>query len=109
MMLYSSNEEEPHAPLSVINNFKKKWKKEKKKFEVEYVGGRYDKEWKDKEYVGELAGLPSKEELIGKFLYMLNHPVSSFARVLQAIADKDGEQSGEATEQAPAEEIAEEA
>jgi len=38
-----------------------------------------------------LAALPSKEELVGKFLFMLNHPVSSFARVLKAIADKDAD------------------
>jgi hypothetical protein len=37
---------------------------------------------------------------------MLNHPASSFARVLQAIADKDGDTSSQETptaEAAPAE------
>jgi large subunit ribosomal protein L10 len=45
--------------------------------------------------VSEIADLPSKEELVGKFLFLLNHPISSFARVLNAIAEKQG--SGDET------------
>ena len=96
-VLYSYNEEDEHAPLKVINNFRKQWKKAKLDSTFDYVGGWYDTVWQDAAYVGELAALPSKEELVGKFLYMLNHPVSSFARVVKAIADKD-----------PAEEVASE-
>jgi large subunit ribosomal protein L10 len=54
-----------------------------------------------------LADLPSKEELVGKFLFLLNHPISSFARVLNAIAEKQADGS-EVTAEAPvAEEVAE--
>lgn len=94
VLLYSYNEEDQHAPLKVIQRFKKQWKKEKLKCEIDYVGWWYDKEWKDKEYVGELADLPSKEELVWKFLFLLNHPVSSFARALQAIADAQWDWQG---------------
>lgn len=87
-VLYSYNETDEHAPLKVINTHKKKWIKEKRKFGMEYVGGWYTKAWQQAGYVTELANLPSKEELVGKFLFLLNHPVSGFARVLQAIADK---------------------
>jgi len=82
----------------VIHKHAKLWKKEKQEYTIDYVGGWYDAIWQDKSYVTELAALPSKEELVGKFLYMLNHPVSSFARVLKAIADKDGA-SEEASEE----------
>ena len=79
-LLTSNNEDDEHAPLKVINKLNKKWKKEKEEFGIEFVGGWYEwAEWRDSVYVSELADLPSKEELIGKFLFMLNHPVSSFA------------------------------
>lgn len=90
-ILYSHNEDDIHAPLKVINKHQKVWKKAKETFSIDYIGWWYDSIRQDKSYVAELAALPSKEELVGKFLYMLNHPVSSFARVLQAIADKDGD------------------
>ncbi len=100
-LLYSQNEEEPFAPLKVISNHIKAWKKAKLEFSFDYVGWWIDATWQDKDHVTELANLPSKEELVWKFIYMLNHPVSSFARVLQAIADKPTEEDhvpAEATE-----------
>ncbi len=90
ILLHSYNEADEHAPLKVLHKQKKIRTKEKYEFGFDYLGGWYDKMWQTGSYVKELAGLPSKEELIGKFLFLLNHPVSSFARVLQAIADKDG-------------------
>lgn len=91
-ILYSYNEEDEHAPLKVIYKYSKSRKKAKSASTYGYVGGWYDSVWQDARYVSELAALPSKEELIGKFLFMLNHPVSSFARVIKAIVDKDGEE-----------------
>lgn len=101
-MLYSYNEQDEHAPLKVVNAHKKKWKKEKRPFGMEYVGGWYATSRQKALYVTELADLPSKEELVGKFLFLLNHPVSGFARVLQAIADKQG---GPVVVEAPVAEI----
>ena len=97
IVLYSHNEDDQHAPLKVISKVKKAWKKQKKECTIDYVWAWYDGEWKGSEYVAELADLPSKEELIGKFLFLLNHPVSSFARVLNAIAEK--QEWGKAEEQ----------
>lgn len=91
MLLYSFNEEDEYAPLKVISKTLKLWKKEKKTYELWYVGWWFAGDWKQASRVEELAGLPSKEELVGKFLFLLNHPVSSFARALQAIADKKAE------------------
>lgn len=90
-VLYSHNEDDAHAPLKVVQKALKEWKKNKATYWIGYVGGRYSsvREWS--EYVSELADLPSKEELIAKLLFMLNHPVSSFARVLNAIAEKNSD------------------
>lgn len=88
MLLYSFNDEDVHAPLKVVQKFLKNWKKDKKDFVLWYIGGRYEKDRKNATRITELASLPSKEELVGKFLFLLNHPVSSFARALQAISDK---------------------
>jgi len=38
-----------------------------------------------------LASIPSKEELIGKFLYLLKYPMQSTAAVLDQIAKKKAE------------------
>lgn len=96
IVLYSYNEADQHAPLKVISKIKKEWKKDKKKkATIDYVWAWYDGEWQWVDYVSEIADLPSKEELVGKFLFLLNHPISSFARVLNAIAEKQG--SGDET------------
>lgn len=94
-ILYAYSEEDVYGPLKVINKYKNKWKKEKKEYGFEYVGGRVEKEWKDKGYITTLATLPSKEELVGKFLFLLNHPMSSFARALQAVGDKKASEVSE--------------
>lgn len=89
-VLYTHNETDVYAPLKVINKRRKSRKKDKLEYGFEYVGGWYEKQWKDSLYVGTLADLPTKEELVAKFLFLLNHPVSSFARAMKAIADKQG-------------------
>lgn len=56
-----------------------------------------------------LADIPSKEELIAKFMGSIRSPIYKFAYALQAIIDKNGEESGEtasAEETAPTEEAA---
>lgn len=107
VVLYSYNDADQHAPLKIISKAKKAWKKAKKEFTLDYVGAWYEGEWNGPDYVWELADLPSKEELVGKFLFLLNHPISSFARVLNAIAEKQADGS-EVTAEAPvAEEVAE--
>lgn len=87
--MYSLSDE--YAPLKAINNAIKQWKKEKSPYTVEYVGGWYEKNWKNASYVGELANLPTKEELIGKLLFLLKHPVQKLTGTLDAIAKKKQE------------------
>ena len=44
----------------------------------------------DADMVNQLAKIPSKEVLISKLLYLLQHPVRSVAIALNAIAEKQG-------------------
>ena len=80
--------EDEYAPMKAIQKFIKDAKKADKKYSVEYVGGWFDKQWKDAAYVQALATLPSKEELVGKLLFLLKHPVQKFVGTLDAIAKK---------------------
>lgn len=110
-ILLSHNEDDEHAPLKAVQKSAKQRKKDKAEYSVEYVWWRYEwAQWKDSEYVTTLANLPSKEELIGKLVYMLSHPVTSFARVLKAIADDQwwDEPVAEEPKEEPAEEVKEE-
>lgn len=45
----------------------------------------------DAEGVKELSTIPSREELLGRLLGSIKSPISDFARVLNQIAEKDGE------------------
>ena len=66
--------------------------------------GFIDNEVIDVEKVNGLAKLPSREILLANVLGAFNAPIASFARAVQAIVDKSGEAVEEATaEEAPAE------
>lgn len=45
-----------------------------------------------------LAKLPSREVLLATVANVLNAPIAAFARVIKAVADKDGDASAEAAE-----------
>ena len=65
----------------------------------------------DEKTVSELAALPNREGMLSMLLSVLNAPVSSFARVVKAVADArpaDGA-AAPVAEEAPKEEAAEEA
>lgn len=53
-----------------------------------------------------LAKLPSREILLATVCNVFNAPIASFARAVQAIADKNGTQENAAEEAAPVEEAA---
>lgn len=86
VVVYSYDDE--FAPLKAVSTVKKGWKKSKSKFDIEYLWGWFWNEWKWAEYVTQLAEMPSKEELVGKFMYMINYPIQSFAQVLDQIRQK---------------------
>ncbi|MBP6910610.1 50S ribosomal protein L10 [Patescibacteria group bacterium] len=85
--LYATTDE--FAPLKEVHKYMKALKKAEKKYGFEYVGGWFDKEWKDAAYVQALATLPTKEELVGKLLFLLKHPVQKFVATLDAVAKKE--------------------
>lgn len=71
----------------------KKFAADKKKLELKggYVGGvAYDAN-----QIKTLADIPSREELLAKFLGSIKSPVSNFAYMVKAVADKKAE-AGEA-------------
>ena len=70
---------EDFAPLKAIVKMNKAFKKQGKKYSYSFLGGWYGSAWKDAAAVSELANIPSKEELIGKFLYLLKYPVQATA------------------------------
>ncbi|MEA4972085.1 50S ribosomal protein L10 [bioreactor metagenome] len=49
----------------------------------------------DAEGIKAIADIPSREVLLSKLLGSFKSPISSFARVIQAIADKDSEAAAE--------------
>jgi large subunit ribosomal protein L10 len=54
-----------------------------------------------------IAAIPSREELLSKFLGSIQSPITNFARVIKQIAEQGG--AGESVAEAPAAEAAEEA
>ncbi len=86
-----SLENEDFAPLKAVVKMNKLFKKSGQKYEYSFLGGWYGNAWKDAAYVSELANIPSKEELVGKFLYLLKYPIQVTAGVLDQIAKKKGE------------------
>lgn len=88
--------EDPVAAAKVLNNFAKKDDK------IVLKAGSYDGKVMDAAGVAALASVPSREELLSKLLFVMQAPVSGFARALAALAEKKGEGAA-----APAAEAAE--
>ncbi len=92
------------APARVIGKFAKDAKA------LEIKGGVVEGTYYDAKGIGEIALIPSRDELISKLLGSLQSPITNFARVIKQIAEKGG--AGEcapAAAEAPAEEAPAEA
>ncbi len=77
------------APARILNDFAKDHKA------LELKAGIVDGELYDSAKIQQLATIPSKEVLIAKLLGSIKSPISSFARVISAIADSKGTESAE--------------
>lgn len=77
--------EDAVAPARVIANCIKDFKK------MEFKAGVVEGHYFDAEGIKAVAALPSREELIAKFMGSIQSPVSKFVRTLQAIADQKAE------------------
>jgi large subunit ribosomal protein L10 len=62
---------------------------------LEFKAGYIDGTVYDAEGVKAIANIPSREELLSKLLGSFKSPLSSFARVVNAIAEQKGEDAGE--------------
>ncbi|MDR2610292.1 MAG: 50S ribosomal protein L10 [Clostridiales Family XIII bacterium] len=85
------------APARILNGVMKEYKK--MSFKAGYVDGTYY----DADRIKEIADIPSRDDLIAKFLGSIQSPLGAFVRTLAAIAEKGTDAA------APAEDAAEEA
>ena len=74
--------EDPVAAAKVLHQFAKKDDK------IVVKAGVYNGDVLNAAQVGELASIPSREELLSKLLFVMQAPVSGFARALAALAEK---------------------
>ena len=81
--------EDETAPARILNDFAKK--AETLELKAAVVDGTYY----DEAGVKVLATIPSKDVLISKLLGSLQSPITNFARVIQQIADAQGEAAAE--------------
>lgn len=63
---------------------------------LELKAGIVEGEVLDLAGISRIAELPSREVLLTQLVIGLNDPIASFARVLQAVVDKNGEETTEA-------------
>lgn len=87
VVLYDNSWEQCDS-LKAVNKNLKLFKKEDKWTSLTFLWGWFDKKRQSAEYVGELASLPSKEELISKLLYLLKYPLQSLACVVDQVSKK---------------------
>lgn len=73
------------APARVLNKVMKEFKK------MEFKAGVIEGELLDAEGVKAVAEIPSRDELIAKFMGSIQSPIANFARVINQIAEQKGE------------------
>jgi len=73
--------EDATAPARVLNDIIKDYKK------MEFKAGVVDGTFYDAKGVQAIATIPSREELIAKFMGSIQSPVSKLVRTFQAVAD----------------------
>lgn len=93
--------EDATAPARVLCNFAKEANK------LEIKGGVVEGIAYDAKGIGEIAKIPSREELLSKLLGSLQSPITNMARVLNQLAEKGGATAAAAeasAQEAPADE-----
>ena len=97
---FAVSTEDATAPARVLADFAKKAPK------LEIKAGVVEGTFYDADGMKAIATIPSREELLSKFLGSIQSPIANFARVINQIAEKGGAADVEvkAEEAAPAEE-----
>lgn len=80
------------APARILYNFSKTADA------LELKSGVVEGTYYDAKGISLIATIPSREELLSKFLGSIQSPITNFARVIKQIAEKDGEVAEEAAE-----------
>lgn len=78
------------APARVLNEVIEDYKK------MEFKAGVIEGEFFDAEGVKQIAKIPSRDNLIAKFMGSIQSPITNFARVLNQIAEKGGADGADA-------------
>ena len=86
------SKEDATAPARVLNGIIKDTQK------MEFKAGVVEGTYYDKEGIQQVAMIPSREELLAKFLGSIQSPVGKFVRTLAAIADQKAEGGAPAQE-----------
>ena len=97
---FAISTEDATAPARIINNFAKDCPA------LEMKAGVVEGIVYDAQGIATIANIPSREELLSKFLGSIQSPITNFARVLNQIAEKGGAgacEAAPAAEEAPAE------
>lgn len=76
---------DPAAPARVLVKFAKKAKA------LELKGGVVEGKFYDKDALGAIAAIPSRDELLSKLLGSMQSPIANFARVVKQIAEQKEE------------------
>ncbi|MDE6419866.1 MAG: 50S ribosomal protein L10, partial [Lachnospiraceae bacterium] len=97
------SEDDATAPARILCKFAKTAPK------LEIKGGIVDGVLYDAKGIGQIADIPSREELLSRLLGSMKSPISNLARVLNQIAEKGGAANCEAAAEAPAAEAPAEA
>ena len=79
------SKEDATAPARVLAEFAKKADK------LELKGGVVEGTYYDAAGIGVIASIPSRDVLLGRLLGSMQSPITNFARVLNQIAEKNGE------------------
>lgn len=77
--------DEATTAASILNNFKKEMPN------LEFKAGVVEGTCYDSKGIEAIADIPSREVLLSRLLGSFQSPMASFARVIKAIAEKDGE------------------
>ena len=82
---FAVSTEDATAPARVLAEFAKKADK------LELKGGVVEGTYYDAAGIGVIASIPSRDVLLGRLLGSMQSPITNFARVLNQIAEKNGE------------------
>ena len=78
------SKEDATAPARILFDFSKNAPA------LELKAGVVEGTYYDEKGIQVIATIPSKDELLAKFLGSIQSPITNFARVLKQIAEKDG-------------------